>query len=182
MKSMALSDWVSSHTSQHRGGYRAARARFFSTRTPLNFFAALAFFAGFFTATNSPPFLLRLVHALAPPSGVFTCDRFFTAPLRALSPFGLLTAILMSPSPREKHAIGQKVPMEEGGLRTLQGCNPDRVATMLELMALATAAVSIPAIVVLGLFRLAELKRAEDLETPPHVDEWLASEELHSPN
>ncbi|MBR1201065.1 hypothetical protein JQ574_34265 [Bradyrhizobium sp. AUGA SZCCT0158] len=53
---------------------------------------------------------------------------------------------------------------------------------MLELMALVTAAVSIPTIVVLGLFRLAELKRAEDLETPPQVDEWLASEELHSPN
>ena len=52
---------------------------------------------------------------------------------------------------------------------------------MLELVALATA-VSIPAIVVLSLFRLAELTRAEDLETPPHVDEWLASEELHWPN
>jgi len=34
---------------------------FFSTRTHLNFLAALVFLAGFFTAMNSPDFLLRLV-------------------------------------------------------------------------------------------------------------------------
>ncbi|MBR1249961.1 hypothetical protein JQ609_23920 [Bradyrhizobium sp. AUGA SZCCT0169] len=49
-------------------------------------------------------------------------------------------------------------------------------------MAVAIAAVSIAIIVVLGLSRHAELKRAQDLQTPPSVNEWLASEELHSPN
>ena len=42
---------------------------------------------------NSPELLLRLVQALAPASVVFVCERFFTAPLRALSPVGLLMAI-----------------------------------------------------------------------------------------
>jgi hypothetical protein len=42
-----------------------------SLRTPLNFLAAFVFFAGFFTAMNSPLALLRLVHALAPVSLVF---------------------------------------------------------------------------------------------------------------
>jgi hypothetical protein len=40
---------------------------YFSRRTPLNFWAAVFFLAGFFTAMNSPPFLLRLVQAVAPP-------------------------------------------------------------------------------------------------------------------
>jgi hypothetical protein len=35
---------------------------------------------------NSPDFRLRLVHAVVPPSLFFTCDRFFTAPLRACHP------------------------------------------------------------------------------------------------
>jgi hypothetical protein len=35
---------------------------------------------------NSPDFLLRLVQLLAPPIVVFVCERFFTAPLRVLSP------------------------------------------------------------------------------------------------
>jgi hypothetical protein len=49
---------------------------------------------------------------------------------------------------------------------------------MLELPALVTAALLIPVIVVLGLFRLAGLKRVEDLQ-PPQVDEWTtASREL----
>lgn len=65
---------------------------YFSRRTPLNFFAAVFFLAGFFTAMNSPDFLFRLVQTLAPPSFVLTCERFLTAPLRALSPTGLLTA------------------------------------------------------------------------------------------
>jgi hypothetical protein len=72
------------------------RAPFLSRRTPLNFFASFVFLTGFFTAKNSPDFLLRLVHALAPPTFVFSCVRFFTAPLRALSPFGVLTAIPFS--------------------------------------------------------------------------------------
>ena len=35
----------------------------------------------------------REIQAVAPPSFVLTCDRFFTAPFRALSPVGLLTAM-----------------------------------------------------------------------------------------
>jgi hypothetical protein len=50
----------------------------------LNFLAAVFLAAGFFTALNSPETLLRFVQAVAPRSVV--CDRFFTAPLRALSP------------------------------------------------------------------------------------------------
>lgn len=34
----------------------------------------------FLTAKNSPNFLLRFVHPLAPPVVVLVCDRFFTAP------------------------------------------------------------------------------------------------------
>jgi hypothetical protein len=60
----------------------------FSRRTPLNFLAV------FLTAMNCPPFLLRLVEVFV--SGFFNCVRFFTAPLRALSPLGLLTAINLS--------------------------------------------------------------------------------------
>jgi hypothetical protein len=69
-----------------------------STRTPLNFFAAFFFLPGRFKAINSPEFLLRLVHALVPPNVVLVCDRFFTAPLRALSPVALFTAMFFSRS------------------------------------------------------------------------------------
>jgi hypothetical protein len=58
----------------------------------LKLLGGLLAFAGFLTARNSPRFLLRLVQAVAPPSVVFSCERFLTAPLRALSPTGLLTA------------------------------------------------------------------------------------------
>jgi hypothetical protein len=51
----------------------------------------LNFFAFFLTAMNWPPALLRFVDVSV--SGFFNCVRFFTAPLRALSPVGLLTAI-----------------------------------------------------------------------------------------
>jgi hypothetical protein len=37
----------------------------------------------------------------------------------------------------------------------------------MDLLALVTAAALIPVIVVLGLFRLAGLKRVEDLQAPP---------------
>jgi hypothetical protein len=50
------------------------------------FFSCLVSFAGFFTAKNSPDFLLRFVHAVAPPISVFTCVRFLTAPFLALRP------------------------------------------------------------------------------------------------
>jgi len=43
-------------------------ADYFSRRTPLNFFAAVFFLAGFLTAMNSPDVLLRLVQAVTPPS------------------------------------------------------------------------------------------------------------------
>jgi hypothetical protein len=49
---------------------------------------------------------------------------------------------------------------------------------MWNLLALGAAAVLIPSIVVLGLFRLAALKRPEDL---PHNDEWASSRELQTP-
>src|SRR5689334_19679537 len=66
---------------------------FFSVRTPLNFFADFFFLPGRFSAMNSPEFLSRFAQALAPPIVALVCERFFTAPLRALSPVGLLTAI-----------------------------------------------------------------------------------------
>ena len=47
-------------------------------------------------------------------------------------------------------------------------------------MALIVGAVFVPTIVVLGLFRLAALKRAKDLP-PPQLDEWAASHELRTP-
>jgi hypothetical protein len=53
----------------------------FSRRTLLNFLAAFFFLAGFLTAMNSPPFLLRLVHAVAPPSLHLNCERALT-PIR----------------------------------------------------------------------------------------------------
>jgi hypothetical protein len=89
------------HGSRHRDGLpelslvlpRSFRPhRHPSRRTPLNFLAAAFSLAGFLTAMNSPPFLLRLVQAVAPASFVFSCERFFTAPFRALSPIGLLVA------------------------------------------------------------------------------------------
>jgi hypothetical protein len=49
-----------------------------------------------------------------------------------------------------------------------------------DLMALVVGAVFIPTIVVLGLFRLAALKRPEDL-SPPQIDKWAASHELKTP-
>jgi hypothetical protein len=49
-----------------------------------------------------------------------------------------------------------------------------------DLVALVVGAVFVPIIVVLGLFRLAALKRAKDLP-PPHVDEWAASRDLQTP-
>jgi hypothetical protein len=86
----------------------------FSRRTPLNFFAAF-FVAGFFIAMNWPDVLLRLVHAVAPASVVFSCERFFTAPLRALSPTGLLTSPCFSARNRagltQKTWTPQKVPV-----------------------------------------------------------------------
>jgi hypothetical protein len=60
----------------------------FSRRTPLNFFAL------FFTAMNSPDVLSRFVQAGSPLTAVLRWVRFFTAPLRALSPTGLFTAII----------------------------------------------------------------------------------------
>jgi hypothetical protein len=46
-------------------------------------------------------------------------------------------------------------------------------------VALAVGAVFVPIIVVLGLFRLAALKRAKDL--PPRQDNWAASHDLRTP-
>jgi hypothetical protein len=43
-----------------------------------------------------------------------------------------------------------------------------------DLLTLAVGAVFVPIIVVLGLFRLAALKRAEHL--PPHAVEWMSQD------
>jgi hypothetical protein len=51
---------------------------------------------------------------------------------------------------------------------------------MWELVAFATTVMLIPTIAI-GLFRIAKLKRAEGLKTPPQIDGWLASEELQTP-
>ena len=48
------------------------------------------------------------------------------------------------------------------------------------LLALS-AAVVLPAIVVVGLFRLAALKRPDDHKRPPQADEWASSHELQTP-
>src|SRR4051812_1513232 len=68
--------------------YQNHYAAFFSRLTPLNFFLLF-----FFTAMNLPPFLLRFAHAGPPSSLILIWLRLRTAPLRALSPNGLLTAI-----------------------------------------------------------------------------------------
>jgi hypothetical protein len=49
------------------------------------------------------------------------------------------------------------------------------------LLALSAIAVVLPAIVVIGLFRLAALKRPDDLKRPPQADEWASSHELQTP-
>lgn len=49
-----------------------------------------------------------------------------------------------------------------------------------DLMALVVGVVFIPTIVVLGLFRLAALKRPKDLPAS-QVGEWTASRELKTP-
>jgi hypothetical protein len=48
-------------------------------------------------------------------------------------------------------------------------------------VALCAAAVLTPTIVVFALFRLAALKRAEDLKVSPGADEWASSSELQTP-
>jgi len=50
----------------------------------------------------------------------------------------------------------------------------------MSLMALC-AAILLPAIIVIGLFKLAALKRPDDLKPPPRGDEWAASQELQTP-
>jgi hypothetical protein len=64
-----------------------------STRTPLEFLCGCFLFPGAFQGYE----LTRVSVALCPGARAaqsgFVCERFFTAPLRALSPVGLLTAI-----------------------------------------------------------------------------------------
>src|SRR5436190_409430 len=62
-------------------------ALFFSRRTPLNFFLP------FFTSMNLPDVLSRFVQAVLPINLPLSCVRFFTAPMRRLSPTGSLLAI-----------------------------------------------------------------------------------------
>ncbi|MBR1156368.1 hypothetical protein [Bradyrhizobium sp. JYMT SZCCT0428] len=49
------------------------------------------------------------------------------------------------------------------------------------LQALCAAAIVLAAIVVVGLFRLAALKRPDDLKAPSQADEWASSHELQTP-
>ncbi|MBR1200730.1 hypothetical protein JQ634_33970 [Bradyrhizobium sp. AUGA SZCCT0240] len=49
------------------------------------------------------------------------------------------------------------------------------------LLALSATAIVLPAIVVVGLFRLAALKRPGDLKAPSQADEWASSHELQTP-
>lgn len=60
------------------------------------FLSGLRFLGRLLDAINSSEVLLRLAQAVAPPSFDLSCVRFFTAPLRALSPLGLFTAIVVS--------------------------------------------------------------------------------------
>ena len=53
--------------------------------------------------------------------------------------------------------------------------------TWTSILALSASAVFLPAIVVIGLFRLAALKRPDDLKAPRQVDEWASSNELQTP-
>lgn len=49
------------------------------------------------------------------------------------------------------------------------------------LLAYSAAAIVLAAIVVVGLFRLAALKRPDDLKAPSQADEWASSHELQTP-
>ena len=44
-----------------------------------------------------------------------------------------------------------------------------------------TAAILLPAIIVIGLFKLAALNRPDDLKPPPRGGEWASSHELQTP-
>jgi hypothetical protein len=59
----------------------------------LNFFAAFSFWPAFHCDELTVLFV-TLGPSVTPPSFVLNCERLFTAPFRALSPTGLLTAIL----------------------------------------------------------------------------------------
>jgi hypothetical protein len=50
-----------------------------------------------------------------------------------------------------------------------------------DLFLLAAAALIPIIILVLGIFKLAALKRPADLETPPQADGWTSSSELRTP-
>jgi len=49
------------------------------------------------------------------------------------------------------------------------------------LLAFSAAAIALAAIVVIGLFRLAALKRPDDLKPSPQADDWTASRDLQTP-
>ena len=48
-------------------------------------------------------------------------------------------------------------------------------------LAALSVAILLPAIIVIGLFKLAALKRPDDLKPPPEGDEWASSQELRTP-
>jgi hypothetical protein len=78
---------------KHREPF-ALIALFFSLRTPLN----LVFF---FCAMNWAPALFRLVNVFFPIVLVVSCERFFTAPLRASD------GLVCSPNPLPTDADGR---------------------------------------------------------------------------
>lgn len=70
---------------------------------------------------------------------------------------------------------------QSGPLPFIRGAAKTGAAMWTSLLALAAAAVVLVAIVVVGLFRLAALKRRDDLKARSQADEWAASHELQTP-
>src|SRR5262249_57540105 len=73
---------------------------------------------------NRPVCLLRLVQCSSPIVLVLSCERLRTAPLRALSPTGLLTAIVVlrcKARSRDQRLSGGRVPGHKRRDRSLLG-------------------------------------------------------------
>ena len=67
--------------------------RFFLKPHALEFLCGLLALRGLLDAHEFAGRLVALGESGSPPNVVFVCERFLTAPLRALSPTGLLTAM-----------------------------------------------------------------------------------------
>jgi len=98
----------------------------------LEFFGSLGFFRGLLYRHELAGVLASLGPAVAPPSFVFTCERFFTAPFLALSPTGLLTATFILRTPSAVSSICSLISIfrssrEKGRDRLVIGCEPTQV-------------------------------------------------------